>query len=366
MIPKLILTAVLLPLMQTSIHAELPEDVALNFKIIHDSIKTSAIIQHTDNKWMGNELTIDGTLYLKTPEKVGYWQALKSLGQLAGKPQSKIWIATLNELDQEIVKIAVDYQAKPERVKELGGWYGNHQNYVPKYLLEQERGPMTDEQYLKLANNVMQQRVRRIEELKAKHMTPEYRLAWEAWLFAPTYTWHKMLIMNAIPEALMACGTENSIPVLMAFAEELNNKSFCPDRYENCLKAVYRVMIHMNTEKSLRAALRLMNIGGERDLKVDGYTLVAEAAKSKLEANRIRYIEDMSGYCEKTHFDADNVIHPNGRKYLPVVESLLRSKDLSEADRKVLVEARDKILKYAPPYPAVETKEKDSGGDTPP
>ncbi len=270
----------------------------------------------------------------------------------------------MNKLDQEILKIAQDYQSDPRRKQVLADWYGGYMFEVPQYarfeLTQAERkakgvpesAPLSDEEYKKMLRRFYgQSKVPRSYMPMPEHTTAEYRLAWEGWLLAPLTTRYKAFLIENAMTGLKDCATDDSIPVLMAFVRQVDDKSPNPRIIPgviNYIAGVFHILIHKRSGESLLAALQIVRLASDRSLSLCKSSMAADSQKNKLFSNRFEFIHSVSGYFEAGSIEKSGFLHKEGRLFLPVIDELLNRIDVSDEDRAILQETKGRILKYAP------------------
>lgn len=335
-----------------------PVEVTQSLQAIHESIQLAAHVPPAERM-----RSISDKDLLESPETTRYWEALKSLAIEAAKPRSQVWMASLDKLDQEILEIAQDYQSNPKRTQLIADWYGGYGMQVPQRasleLINAERmakglpaqEPVSEVEYKnRLRAKLGRMHVPVVYGPIEIHVAAEYRLAWEAWLLAPLTTRHKAFLIDNCPAALKQCATDASIPVLLAFARQVDEKTHKPQylRAINHIAAVWDILIHLRSSESLLASLQVVKLASERNLDVSAPSIAAMEAKSKLSSNQITFIENVSGYLEKVIPGLDNLYIEEGRLFLPAINELLSRPDVAEDDKVVLQKTKERILKYTP------------------
>ncbi|RYY52336.1 MAG: hypothetical protein EOO09_21730 [Chitinophagaceae bacterium] len=333
------------------LEAAVPAEFAQEFKIVHECIGFSATSARLEND---------------ADKLERYWSALKAIGKRIPSPVDQDSPESWSALDRRLLQMARDYASHPERVVTIEGWYSvYYPQEVPRAIWDPE-GKMSDEAWERYKNPGSPRRhaLTRVE-LQDRHLTPEYRLSWEAWLLAPRTTFKKMTMTDRCLNALAVCGSDDSIPALMAFFENYTT-ALAANPQDSSDHVMYNgyaydksktIFLHINTSLSIAAMINVVGMANSAGLtygQLDkGYYGLPDLSIDQW--NKKLFIWTVSGYFEtRPRFvkpDFPLLHHRLGRTYLPAIETLLKKEDLAPWKKELLNQTMEVILKHAPELP---------------
>ncbi len=275
--------------------------------------------------------TFDGEVL--EPEVGGrYWAAMRRLGNLVIENGEGDWLPLLTPLERRIVRLAEDHARHPELARTLSQWYGRH----PGEVSAEVRGIKDKDTYDRMVAQFAMRRGFEVERLHEEHATREYLLAWEAWFLAPK-TMEKAYMIHSVGPVLSKNATDQLLPTLSYMARlSVKGESGRGKRLNWEMGVVLGILRGLKTEASVVAALEVFALARQHQIAPAGIAGTSEvlAAGDKTAFYDKLFVSYLSGY--SLNLPKNVPVDREGKFFLPVVEAVLKRKDLDPGDRALL------------------------------